>query len=135
MSDRERTATRARFYDIDRLRFTPAVGDTIRIGCPDCPWRSDPVEVAPTGPNAAWIAFQSIDHLFRSHWATAHSRSPLRLVALPSRGSDESVHRPFTDDGVTYCGWDGHDGCGEVWPCSTVQARSRDSGSSSEVAE
>jgi hypothetical protein len=32
----------------------------------------------------------------------------------------EQPHRPFTDDGVTYCGWDGHDGCGEVWPCSTV---------------
>ena len=35
-------------------------------------------------------------------------------------------HTPFPDDGVTYCGWDGIDGCGEVWPCSTVRA-SRDS--------
>lgn len=33
------------------------------------------------------------------------------------------VHKPFTDDGVTYCGWDGNDGCGESWPCSTVRAR------------
>jgi hypothetical protein len=32
------------------------------------------------------------------------------------------THRPFTDDGVTYCGWDGHDGCGELWPCSTVRS-------------
>ena len=32
------------------------------------------------------------------------------------------VHKPFDDDGVTYCGWDGHEGCGEVWPCSTVRA-------------
>lgn len=32
------------------------------------------------------------------------------------------VHKPFDDDGVTYCGWDGHDGCGEVWPCSTIRA-------------
>lgn len=37
------------------------------------------------------------------------------------------THKPFTDDGVTYCGWaTDHgviDGCGEVWPCSTVRAR------------
>lgn len=34
-------------------------------------------------------------------------------------------HRPIADDGVTYCGWaTDHgviDGCGEVWPCSTVR--------------
>lgn len=38
-----------------------------------------------------------------------------------------TVHKPFTDDGVTYCGWAGdhgiHEGCGEVWPCATVRAR------------
>lgn len=37
------------------------------------------------------------------------------------------THKPFTDDGVTYCGWATDrgviDGCGEVWPCSTVRAR------------
>lgn len=32
-------------------------------------------------------------------------------------------HRPFTDDGVTYCGLDGKGGCGELWPCSTVRAK------------
>ena len=32
------------------------------------------------------------------------------------------VHKPFTDDGVTYCGWDGNEGCGHVWPCPTVRA-------------
>lgn len=31
------------------------------------------------------------------------------------------IHKPFTDDGVTYCGWDGYEGCGELWPCSAVQ--------------
>lgn len=35
------------------------------------------------------------------------------------------VHKPFPDDGVTYCGWaTGNgviEGCGEVWPCSTVR--------------
>lgn len=30
-------------------------------------------------------------------------------------------HHPYTDDGVTYCGWDKIEGCGEVWPCSTVR--------------
>ena len=30
-------------------------------------------------------------------------------------------HGPYTDDGVTYCGWDGHEGCGEMWPCATQQ--------------
>ncbi len=35
------------------------------------------------------------------------------------------VHKPFTDDGVTYCGWDGHDGCGEVWPCAYERAMRR----------
>jgi len=38
--------------------------------------------------------------------------------------STSEAHRPVTDDGVTYCGWDGIDGCGEVWPCSTVRASS-----------
>lgn len=38
-------------------------------------------------------------------------------------GRGETLHKPYTDDGVEYCGWDGHDGCGEVWPCSTVRAR------------
>ena len=37
-----------------------------------------------------------------------------------------SVHTPFTDDGVTYCGWftgtEIYEGCGELWPCSTVRA-------------
>ena len=33
------------------------------------------------------------------------------------------THRPYADDGVTYCGWDGHDGCGHSWPCPTVLAR------------
>ena len=33
------------------------------------------------------------------------------------------VHKPFTDDGVTYCGWDGNEGCGYVWPCPTVRAK------------
>lgn len=35
-------------------------------------------------------------------------------------------HKPFTDDGVTYCGWRGDatviNGCGELWPCSTIRA-------------
>lgn len=30
-------------------------------------------------------------------------------------------HQPVDDDGVTYCGWDGHEGCGELWPCSAVR--------------
>lgn len=34
----------------------------------------------------------------------------------------DGVHKAYTDDGVTYCGWDGHDGCGHVWPCPTVRA-------------
>lgn len=38
-----------------------------------------------------------------------------------------AVHKPFPDDGVTYCGWatgrEVIDGCGEAWPCSTVRAR------------
>ena len=45
-------------------------------------------------------------------------------LATPVGGQEKpnDVHKPFTDDGVTYCGWDGHEGCGEVWPCSTVRA-------------
>lgn len=42
---------------------------------------------------------------------------------------DRSVHKPFPDDGVMYCGWDGHDGCGETWPCSTVRATTEPSSS------
>lgn len=47
-----------------------------------------------------------------------------------SDGSNEGTrpddHRPFTDDGVTYCGFDGNGGCGELWPCSTVRGRGED---------
>jgi hypothetical protein len=32
-----------------------------------------------------------------------------------------AVHTPHTDDGITYCGWDGHEGCGELWPCSSMR--------------
>jgi hypothetical protein len=53
-------------------------------------------------------------------------RDAARLVERNGRG----VHKPFSDDGVLYCGWDGHDGCGEVWPCSTVRL----SGRSAEIA-
>jgi hypothetical protein len=42
------------------------------------------------------------------------------------------VHKPFDDDGLTYCGWDGHEGCGEAWPCSTVRARAAGGDSASE---
>lgn len=38
------------------------------------------------------------------------------------------LHKPLPDDGVTYCGWATGsqiiDGCGEVWPCSTVRNQS-----------
>lgn len=40
---------------------------------------------------------------------------------LPAASAD--VHKPFTDDGVAYCGWDKHEGCGEVWPCATERAK------------
>jgi hypothetical protein len=33
-----------------------------------------------------------------------------------------ALHEPHDDDGVMYCGWDGHGGCGETYPCSTVCA-------------
>jgi hypothetical protein len=37
------------------------------------------------------------------------------------------VHKPFSDDGVLYCGWSSgrriYEGCGETWPCATVRAR------------
>lgn len=39
------------------------------------------------------------------------------------------IHTPYTDDGLTYCGWYVGpgvpivDGCGAAWPCPTVQAR------------
>ena len=47
-------------------------------------------------------------------------------------------HKPFPDDGVTYCGWATGtqiiDGCGEVWPCSTVRGqRSADALSEQDV--
>lgn len=34
-----------------------------------------------------------------------------------------TFHGPFRDDGIDYCGWDGHEGCGETWPCSSVRDR------------
>lgn len=43
--------------------------------------------------------------------------------ALLDGGPAPDVHKPFTDDGITYCGWDKHEGCGEVWPCATERAK------------
>lgn len=53
-------------------------------------------------------------------------RTIWRLLGLdgavpPAAAPAEALHKPFTDDGVTYCGWDGHEGCGEMWPCSTTR--------------
>lgn len=45
------------------------------------------------------------------------------FVEAARAAAPTEVHKPFTDDGVTYCGWDKHEGCGEVWPCSTVRAQ------------
>jgi hypothetical protein len=49
-----------------------------------------------------------------------------RAAAEQARPST-AVHKPYPDDGVTYCGWASEvgvvDGCGEVWPCPTVRAR------------
>lgn len=50
------------------------------------------------------------------------------LVAEQTSGGirmNTGVHKPYTDDGVTYCGWDGHEGCGEMWPCSAVRDATR----------
>jgi len=33
-----------------------------------------------------------------------------------------ALHVRYDDDGVAYCGWDGHDGCGFTWPCPTIRA-------------
>lgn len=77
------TETHRTFVDVDRMNLTPGVGDLVRVGCPHCPWRSDPIEVAATHPNPAWIAFQSIDYLFRDHLVEEHPQRPLRLVARP----------------------------------------------------
>lgn len=56
--------------------------------------------------------------------AVAHEPTTMVDGACPVCGERELVHRPFTDDGVTYCGWDGHEGCGELWPCATERAHS-----------
>ena len=70
----------------------------------------------------------ALSHLYGRH---AERESPFahcvfcELFDLRAAGGQEkptATHKPFTDDGVTYCGWDGHEGCGEVWPCSTVRA-------------
>lgn len=50
------------------------------------------------------------------------SRLHAQLAAVPPAAAPaEALHKPFTDDGITYCGWDGHEGCGEMWPCSTTR--------------
>lgn len=38
-----------------------------------------------------------------------------------------ALHKPFPDDGVEYCGWDGVDGCREAWPCRTIRILRGDS--------
>lgn len=60
-------------------------------------------------------------------WAE-HVAEALARTQAPS--GPAAAHKPFTDDGVTYCGWAGDggivDGCGETWPCSTVEHDQRD---------
>jgi hypothetical protein len=54
-------------------------------------------------------------------------RAALARATPEARIHNPGVHKPFTDDGATYCGHAGDggiwDGCGEAWPCSTVRAR------------
>ena len=45
-----------------------------------------------------------------------------RLYLDPMDDGPLEVHKPFDNEGVTYCRWDlhVHEGCGEVWPCATI---------------
>lgn len=61
--------------------------------------------------------------------ALAAARPPAQAdEGIPDRRRihDPGVHKPFTDDGVTYCGHAGDggiwEGCGHAWPCPTVVA-------------
>jgi hypothetical protein len=45
-----------------------------------------------------------------------------RDAAVAAIGRVRDQHQPSDDDGVQYCGWDGHGGCGQLWPCSTIRA-------------
>ena len=58
----------------------------------------------------------------------AHTVPAASLVpTIVSEEARRDMHRPYPDDGVTYCGWNTGsagviDGCGELWPCTTVRA-------------
>ncbi len=52
---------------------------------------------------------------------------PKSLVEQRTKQVAAEPHKPFNEDGVVYCGWTSDDGiiegCGQVWPCSTVRNR------------
>ena len=52
----------------------------------------------------------------------SRSLKVLKNGLLPIHKRPMQVHKPYDDDGVTYCGWWGDvgiiDGCGQMWPCA-----------------
>lgn len=75
-----------------------------------CPGSHTAVSSKPTGPGLyTCLDCHRFVGLLKSGRLAAHRREFDR-------------HTPYTDDGVTYCGWWGDlgifDGCGKLWPCS-----------------
>jgi hypothetical protein len=83
------------------------------------------------GMVVAWLAAQTLAEGIASPAQEPHSE-PLTAstghsdLPEPAKGP-RVLHKPFPDDGVTYCGWATGsqivDGCGEVWPCSAIRAQ------------
>lgn len=68
--------------------------------------------------------FNDAEHDGRPVDLAALRKELIQVAAMAGAWADAcSTHLPFDDDGVTYCGIDGRDGCGELWPCATVRAR------------
>ena len=82
------------------------------------------------GMIVTWLAAERLAHETAED-ATSGRTDPKvdpKLSEEPQAASKRvpEVHKPFPDDGVTYCGWHSgngvvHEGCGEVWPCSAVR--------------
>jgi len=79
------------------------------------------------GEGCEWPIEISLEHFDDCLTPEDRLRRWEQARGLANRATSPVIHKPFDDDGVTYCGWATGsqiiDGCGEVWPCAVIRAQ------------
>lgn len=132
--DDERVAVYADGYAVAMVRVRAAIaGDPPAVVC-SCGYPFTDRPGSYCGATAHWNTYRVRGAGGPAPAAHAYTHGALccgmpaedpihQVAAVQPAAPTTEMHKPFTDDGVTYCGWDRHEGCGEVWPCSTERAR------------